>query len=737
MNDPGLRGLRRAGRTTITASLAFYTGLYIVDDAQFAVLAVFACIGVNGLADFGGPSRSRFLANAAMILTGVPLVVLGTLVSETTVEATLLMFAVVFVIGYMSIYSGYLAAGANVVTLFFVVASAIPAEASAIDSRVLGLLFGGAIAAPASVLLWPLYERATFRLTLGKTMRTVSEAITNIVGSDAEWNACRDKAHTHIAALRPTLAQLTLRPAGPTSHDRAEIYLVYALDRLDSLLNRLEPCRPQLGEEERARQLARLASTLEISADAIEEKGGPPDLGSLRAANEEFARGSNARLEQAISDGIDPQVFGSDADADLTLRELGIVTGVVAVNVSVAVGAVVPSAALGSLPAPPGLSPASLSFPQVAWRRARANFTLRSVAMRNTLRLAVGLSLARLLVGLFDLQHGFWVVFGTLTVMKSSAGGTRQTVIKAVSGTAIGFAVAAVMLTLLEGDSDVWVVLMPITLFGAMYISGRNLVIGQALFTTTIVFLFRIMAPANWTLALLRLEDVALGAGVGLLIGVLAWPRGAGGQLRSTLADLLDKGRRYTTLAARSLLAGTAKDKEAELASVRSDMIGATHRVEDVFTQYLTEVGQRRVPLPVWGDLLASGLRLWYTTDTVMVHASDTSGVREPVCPSLAGFLEQAADQLDVAFGRAAAALRAGTSVTLDAPFPPDTVVGPYSSECITALRGETDRERLDRFMHLIEVRAWMRVLDEDLVGLPEPIGEVAAALGPSSRPGR
>jgi hypothetical protein len=202
--------------------------------------------------------------------------------------------------------------------------------------------------------------------------------------------------------------------------------------------------------------------------------------------------------------------------------------------------------------------------------------------------------------------------------------------------------------------------------------------------------------------------------------------------LRDALADLFDQGRMYATLAVRALLAGTTMDKEAELAAARSATVGATHRAEDVFSQFLTEVGPHRVPLAVWGDLLTSGLRLWYATDTILVRAPGDTTRPPKVCPNLAGFLEQASDQFDGAFARAAAALRAGEAVTVEAPLPPDAVTGPLTSECIASLRGETDRERLERFMLLIEVRAALRVLSEDLEGLPSPVGEVAADLGPA-----
>jgi uncharacterized membrane protein YccC len=728
MHDPGLRALRRALRTTVAATIVFYFGMFVVDDEQFAVLAVFAVIGVNGLADFGGPNRSRFLANAALIATGVPLVAIGTWVSESTAEATILMLVIVFLVGYMCIYSGYVAAGANVVILFYVVACAIPASRSAIDDRVLGFLFGGAFAVLASVI-WPLHERATFRSVLAQAARAVSNALASLAdGAEAEWERRRDEAHAGVRGLRPTLAQTTLRPVGPTSRDRAEIYVIYALGRLRGMLANLEHCRDRLHTADRHRQLESLATALASTADTLDGRSPGVDIGSLRHAVDAFEQSSDQRLEDELTAGGNPAAFAADADADLALREVGAVTVVVAVNARLAAGLAVPAPPAPIEPGAPMLDPRGVGVLDAAWRRARTNFTLSSVATRNALRLALGLAVARLLVGVFDLQHGFWVVFGTLTVMKSNVGGTRATVLKAVLGTAIGFAVAAVLLTAFEGDHDIWLVLLPAALFLAMYLIGNYFAAGQAFFTITIVTLFRIIAPASWTLALLRLEDMAIGAGVGLLIGVLAWPRGAGGQLRDSIARLLDSGRRYAELTARQLLSGA--EAPHDIAGARAQTVAATRRADDVFTQYLTEAGSRPVPLEVWADLLSAALRLWYSTETIRLHTRGHDVGTDPVCLDLVGLLEQATDRLDAGFAETASALRGGTTVAVAQPLPTEAT-GPLLSACAASLHNETDRARLARALRVIEVREWLLTLSEDLVGLSEPVGKVAAGLGP------
>ena len=75
---------------------------------------------------------------------------------------------------------------------------------------------------------------------------------------------------------------------------------------------------------------------------------------------------------------------------------------------------------------------------------------------------------------------------------------------------------------------------------------------GQAAFTLTLVILFNIIQPTGWRVGLVRIEDMALGVGVSLVVGVLFWPRGAGPALRQALAQAYADGAGYLASTVRS-----------------------------------------------------------------------------------------------------------------------------------------------------------------------------------------
>ena len=150
------------------------------------------------------------------------------------------------------------------------------------------------------------------------------------------------------------------------------------------------------------------------------------------------------------------------------------------------------------------------------------------------MRGAVALGLAVLVADLSSVQHGFWVVFGTLSVLRSNALSTGQSLVRALAGTAVGFLVGGVLVYLIGTDTHACSgSLLPFAiLFAGLAPATISFAAGQAAFTLTLLILFNILAPAGWKIGFVRVEDVAIGGTVSLAVGLLFWPRGAAAALR-------------------------------------------------------------------------------------------------------------------------------------------------------------------------------------------------------------
>jgi hypothetical protein len=238
-----------------------------------------------------------------------------------------------------------------------------------------------------------------------------------------------------------------------------------------------------------------------------------------------------------------------------------------------------------------------------------------SVWLHNSLRGAAGLGLAVLAARLTGVQHSFWVVLGALSVLRSNALNTGQDAVRAMLGTVAGFIVGAALLVGIGTNTTLLWFLLPLAVFLAgvapAVISFAG---GQAAFTLTLVILFNIIQPTGWRVGLVRIEDIAIGVGVSLVVGVLFWPRGAAPALRQALAQAYADGAGYLASTVRS---GTSPGDPGTpappaLAGDAARAAAASRRLDDAFRTYLAERGAKRLPLADVAGLVTgvAGLRL-------------------------------------------------------------------------------------------------------------------------------
>jgi hypothetical protein len=237
------------------------------------------------------------------------------------------------------------------------------------------------------------------------------------------------------------------------------------------------------------------------------------------------------------------------------------------------------------------------------------------VWLHNSVRGAAGLALAVLVANRTGVQHSFWVVLGTLSVLRSNELNTGQNALRGLLGTVAGFLIAAGLLQLIGTDGTLLWLLLPVAILCAgVAPAAISFAAGQAAFTLTLVFLYNIIRPSGWHVGLLRVEDIAIGCGVSLVVGVLFWPRGAGPALRRALADAYGTSAGYLAAAVdfgmRRCDGGAASPAEPERESARA--AAAARRLDDTFRGYLAERGAKPVPLAAVTTLLsgAGGLRI-------------------------------------------------------------------------------------------------------------------------------
>jgi uncharacterized membrane protein YccC len=217
--------------------------------------------------------------------------------------------------------------------------------------------------------------------------------------------------------------------------------------------------------------------------------------------------------------------------------------------------------------------------------------TLRSVWFLNSIRAAVALTAAVTIADVTNVQHGFWVVLGTLSVLRTNAASTGSTALRALIGTTVGIVIGASLISLIGTDETALWVTLPIAVLIASYAPGAApFELGQAAFTVLISVLFNLIVPVGTKIEVVRIEDVAIGVGVSALVGILFWPRGAAGVVGDDIADAFRRGSDYLQAAVDWALRGT---HVPEGLGVAASVAGI--RIDDALRTFLAEQGAKRV----------------------------------------------------------------------------------------------------------------------------------------------
>jgi Fusaric acid resistance protein-like len=631
--DRGLAALRRAARTAIIMPAMFALGDKVIGNPQVATFAAFGSFAMLLLVDFGGSMEERLQAEAALVVTGGVFVCLATLASRAAWLAAVAMAVVGFGVIFAGVVSSVLAGATTALLLAFILPVSLAAPASAVPGRLAGWGMAGGVALVAVALLWPAPARDRLRGAAGGACRALAarlraEVAFLLSGMDEQFALDRDHAAAQadqaVQALRSAFLATPYRPTGLSTPARTTVRLVDELDWLNSIV--IQPGLHRAGGNRAALRVKEAsAAVLDRAADLLDSRGGSSDeldaaLTELTAAHAEMQEGVTADLpvrplpsaSDRAAGGGPASEFITSLDPAFRAEELSYAVSLIARNAGLTAAAERRSWRERWLGHQPEGVPGTLS---AARERITSYLEPHSVWLHNSLRGAAGLGLAVLAARLTGVQHSFWVVLGALSVLRSNALNTGQDAVRAILGTVAGFIVGAALLVAIGANTTLLWFLLPLAVFLAgvapAVISFAG---GQAAFTLTLVILFNILQPTGWRVGLVRIEDVALGVGVSLIVGVLFWPRGAAAALRRALAEAYADGAGYLASAVRFGM--SRGDPGTPALPVPADdaarAAAASRRLDDAFRTYLAERGAKPVPLADVAGLVTgvAGLRL-------------------------------------------------------------------------------------------------------------------------------
>jgi uncharacterized membrane protein YccC len=627
-HDPGYGALRRATRAALIMPALFALGDEVIGNPILATFAAFGSFAMLLLVDFSGPINDRVVDQAALGVACAVLICLGTLASRTTWLAAVSMAVVAFAVLFAGVVSSVLAGSTTALLLAFILPVSLPGPVSSIPDRVAGWGLAAAASVLAISLLWPSPARNPIRAeavaacrALAARLRAEVAYVLSAGGADAEeaHRAALARADEAVERLHTVFFSSPYRPTGLTTDARAVVRLVDELRWLNTIVLRSTPrhhpsqpsrhvCEVKIGGAEVLERAASLLETPRSTSDDLSAA-----LARMRAALAELQRATVALLPTESANRDQPaRKIVSSLDPSFRAQELSYVVAQIAINTDFAAAAARRSWIDRLL----GRQPEGLPGPlTAAQERAGAHVERHSLWLQNSLRGAAALGLAVLVADLSSVQHGFWVVFGTLAVLRSNALSTGQNVLRALTGTAVGFLIGGVLVYLIGTNTAVlWVLLPIVVLLAGLAPAAISFTAGQAAFTLTLLILFNLLAPAGWKIGLVRVEDIALGGAVSLVIGLLFWPRGASAALGRALSQAYADSAQYLA-ATVAYVVGRCDASGPPASPPREQAVhaaAASRRLDDTFRSYLSERGSKPIPLAEVTGLVSgvAGVRL-------------------------------------------------------------------------------------------------------------------------------
>ncbi|WP_051832589.1 FUSC family protein [Streptomyces katrae] len=627
---------RRAVRTTIAACGGFYLFLYGLDRPVSATYALFGAVSLAGLSRIPGTGRQRAAVMVRLLPVACVLVTLGTFLAVRTWSAVLGMAVIGFCVAFSAAAGPRPAGAAAGLQLLYILPSFPPYAPHTLDERLGGTLTGLLLLILAEAWVLPDPRVPTYA---ERAAGSVAEAARCAAALERPpyvlTDSASDRARAAAEALRSSRVPEAERPAGPGLRERALAHTGLAARTLLSRLRNLPP--PPAGREPRQAGLDLLGAVRESATgtSTLLRDGRRPVVDSTELLR---LRARNSRTPADLPESRRRQAALLEvADAAVALRT--------AAEIAVE----------GRGAHPEGDAAGRFWYVrqntvQLWWHRIAAHTGPRSVHFQNAVRIALALAVARTVAGLDSLPHGFWAMLAVISLTRTTAVQTRGTVRTALIGTCLGALAAGTVLALTGGETLVYaIVLPPLMLFTFTIGPVRGVGWAQALFTLVVAVVFAQLSAVTWQLAEVRFLDVTIGSAIGIVCGILAWPRGAHDELGRAVAGLLracaDDVESTTAVAtAPRGLAQTPQDAEHR---VRITLVMA----ESAYAQYQSETQRPAGPGPDWQATVMTGHHVLWGAGRVLGSVDGT-----PLARSEAAELGDYAARVAAGLRRAAGA---------------------------------------------------------------------------------
>lgn len=507
------------------------------------------------LIDPGGAYRVRFRWMLPGLLLGAVVAVVCGLAGNSVWTAAPTALVLVAGSALLSAYGNAATRLGTAMAYTVAVMTSLPIDAAEVPERLWTFLAGGAFAMFLILILWPFRPLAPAATAVSAYYTSVSrlvEELANLLRDpDADPRAWEARtADLRAAVISHFEEARTYAAAERTSHAGASLPTARLLE-LISVANRLyrwelsvsesvgilsqqpgfAPVRAPLADyfEQTARAVAAFSAS--ISA----RKHVHADRAALQTALDEHSACCEAlqQLADVSSSNAEPPAAELTQLAEEAQRTHDLLERAAATL-------------LGSIELEPQQELAAEPHrgAKAVWTTLAGNLSRGSSVTRYAARVGIAVALGIIVYSVFELEHGFWVTFTTVAVMKPDFGGSRRFIVQRVSATVVGCILVAGLILAVQNSTVMLLLLWPIGLVGFTMISV-NYRVGIIFFTMFIVMLVDLSTPGNIDIAGLRVLNTIIGGTIALATSYLLWPTWQRTLVPGQLADAISANHAY------------------------------------------------------------------------------------------------------------------------------------------------------------------------------------------------
>jgi uncharacterized membrane protein YccC len=672
-------GLRVASGIAVPLFLGLATNRVTMGSA-----AALGAINV-GMADSGGPERTRVAAMSVAALADAAAFALGITAARSLGAAVPLMLAIAFAGGLVTLYGRVASNVGFVVTVVFILGLGFPPGALSGAQALWVSLAGGAWAMVLALGLWPLRPYAAAQNAVAGCYVAVARLVAETCSPARSTGAVNRATRAASEALEDAGVTVRATRFGHDGESAPGRVLSALTEAAGALLDASEGLAEELADRSRLGEMAtpvqaageRVSQTLHAVGSAV-RAGGRPDVAGAESAVRDLGEAVSSLTARVLRGAGDGGELAALRPVDNSMQRL--LDGVgdaasLAIDLHGAqrlVGAARQARREGAR------RPARLG----RWVALTSNLTLDSVAFRHALRYATVTTVGVLVFRGLSLPRGYWVALTIAVILKPYAGVTFQRTLLRVGGTILGALLAVAITATVTNEWVAALLTIPLALVAFSFLP-LNYGLWVVFFTPLVILLTEVGHPGQWTLAGWRVADTLIGAALALGGSYLLWPDSSRGTDQRELGAAVMANRAYFCAVMRRYIwpgpttegldgphrkAGLAADNaEADLQRLLGERPGGGAVVE----QFWSLVGANR--------------RIYSAVTALEAHLATFTG-RHPV-PSL----PELCRHLDTALGDLAAALLQGRP---SSPLPALAVPLGALHDHLAAVRLDRARER-------------------------------------------